>query len=884
MKHRIVLAAFVVASVVFAQDGQRHSWFNPTPDFFALYDQEGPSGVPLGGIGVGAVDLAPDGRFTRMAINNWASTPDGIDRARRENPEWGREAFLSVWERDARGHLLSHRLLRTTDQAEGMTGYQHSTYRGLFPTAQIAFDDGVGGNIHSVVSVTAYSSLVPHDVKDSSLPAFWIEVTLANSDSKPVDAAVAFSWPDIISRGLTDVTDLKNVPDDARQFKPSILTTFPHEPTSVAPLSVLNFTGVRQFGAPLRPHMATYQNYVNEVAILAEKPDDGTVTYLPTWSDSETRDAFANFRQNGEFGPQFSEQTLSTPEKQASASAVAIKAKIDAGGKRTFRFLVVWYMPELQMTSPEPHARFGTADYGRYFQNYFDGLGAVARYEIQERERLERETLAWQQPILDSTLPRWLQFKIINSAYTMYTNTILNKAGEFTVMEGGMGGLAGTMDQRLSAHPFYQKFFTQLDRAELQQFADSQDADGGILHFDGHYLVGIADRDGNTPTPHGKMVDNTASWIIQVAKDYQQTGDDSFIKKNATVIRRGMKYMHDQIRDDSQIPVGLQTYDDFPHPPIDSYLGTLYLAALKAGVVLGEGLHDDQMVAEYRAQFERTQAGLIKTLWNGRFLAYGSDLGGKNRQDDRVFTGQLAGQFISRYSGWGDVLPMQIVQSSIRTQLTTSVLNTPNYYAPKIWDLQMRRGVDNPASRCWPFYLESYTAMAGIQAGSLNDGLEIMRNIQLVHLRGGWTWSQDLWNPGELTYMTAPVSWFVTDVLTGAALDLPNHRLTLGVASLHGEDVDRLPIFTPRFWAELEIVRSQRRVKLHILRTFGTSPVAIDELTALPPGVPSASARHFSLKREELQTGNTIDLSPYFDAITNAVIAAPVLGQSQNER
>jgi non-lysosomal glucosylceramidase len=878
VKRTIVLAVFLVVPVAFAQNNQEHSWPNPTPNFFALYDQNGPSGVPLGGIGVGTVDLAPDGRFSRMAINNWLSDESGIDRARRENPEWEREAFLSVWERDAEGHTIAQRLIRTADNAEGMTGYRHSIYRGLFPTAQIAFEDGVGGDLHSVVSVKAHSSLIPHNVKDSALPAFWIEVTLANSSSKPVEASVAFSWPDIISRGLTDLADLKKVPDDATQFDPSILSTFPRESTSVAPLDLMTFTGVRQFGTPLRPHMASFQNYVNEVAILAEKPTDGIVTYLPAWSDSDARDAFAHFRQVGEFSSQFAEQALSASNKQASASAVAIKARIEAGGKKTFRFLVVWYMPELKITSTEPHARFGTADYGRYFHNYFGNLNAVASYEIQERERLDHETLEWQRPILESTLPRWLQFKIINSAYTLYTNTILNKAGAFTVMEGGMWGLAGTMDQRLSAHPFYQKFFTELDRAELQQFADSQDADGGILHFDANYLVGITDHYGNTPTPHDKMVDNTASWIIQVAKDYQQTGDNSFIKKNAAAIRRGMKYMHDQIRDDSQIPVGPQTYDDFPHPPIYSYLGTVYLAALKATVVLGGALNDERMVTESQAQFDRTRAGLIKTLWNGHFLAYGSDIGGVNRRDDRVFTGQLAGQFISRYAGWGDLLPMEMVQSSIRTQLTTSVQNTPNYYAPKVWDIEMQRGVDDPGSQCWPFYLESYTAMAGVQAGFLDDGLEIMRNIQLVHLRGGWTWSQDLWNPGELTYMTAPVSWFVTDVLTGAALDLPNHRLTLGVASLHGENIDRLPIFTPRFWAELEVVRSQRKVRLHILRTFGASPLVIDNLIALPPGVPSASEKHFSLRREALQTGSVIDLSPYFDAITNAAIAAPVLG------
>jgi hypothetical protein len=40
-------------------------------------------------------------------------------------------------------------------------------------------------------------------------------------------------------------------------------------------------------------------------------------------------------------------------------------------------------------------------------------------------------TVAWQAPILQSTMPTFLQFKLINSAYTMYTNALLNKGGHF---------------------------------------------------------------------------------------------------------------------------------------------------------------------------------------------------------------------------------------------------------------------------------------------------------------------------------------------------------------------------------------------------------------------------------------------------------------------
>lgn len=39
-------------------------------DYFSLKDHEDVSGVPLGGIGVGNINLAPSGQFTRIGINN----------------------------------------------------------------------------------------------------------------------------------------------------------------------------------------------------------------------------------------------------------------------------------------------------------------------------------------------------------------------------------------------------------------------------------------------------------------------------------------------------------------------------------------------------------------------------------------------------------------------------------------------------------------------------------------------------------------------------------------------------------------------------------------------------------------------------------------------
>ncbi|WP_446744673.1 GH116 family glycosyl-hydrolase [Silvibacterium acidisoli] len=827
-------------------------------NYLALHDAPGPSGVPLGGIGVGAVDLAPDGHFTRVAINNW-STDSGVARARSEHPEWDKEAFLAVWEKDSSGNVASIRLQRDRRNLCGMEGYAHSTYRGLFPTARLSFDSPIASSLHSLVSVYAHSGFVPHDVKDSSLPGFWIEVTLANSDSKPVEASVALSWPDLIGRGIYDVAPGAERTGYHGAFDISKLVAIAAPATRVTALDADGFHGLRQFAASTPSiRQATFQNYIDAVALLAEK-QDGTVSTSSSWNPSDSSENWKSFRENGDFPDHDGAAELSGNSAPSNASVVAIKAHIAGGGKQTFRFLVTWSVPP----PPKAENRFGTTGYGRFFQNYFPNFDSLIAYEIAQRERILEETLAWQQPILASTLPGWLQFKLINSAYTMYTNTMLNKSGDFSVIEGGMGGLAGTMDQRLAAHPVYQKFFTELDRAELQRFADTQDTDGGILHFDGSYFVGIADRQGDTPVPHEKMIDNTASWVIQVAKDYQQTGDDSFVKKNAEHIRRGFSYMQAQVKDQSFIPVGGQTYDDFPHPEISVYTGTVYLAALRAGEVLGHAIGDAKLAASSEEQFQKTQAGLIHALWNGRFFAYGTDIGGANRRDDRLFSGQLAGQFLSRYAGWGDVLPFEKAESSIDTQLRTAVISSPDFYAPKVWDMEMQRGVDMPGSRTWPFYLESYTAMAAIQLGNVADGLDIMRHIQMVHLRGGWTWSQNLWNPGELTYVAGPVTWFISDVLSNAALDVPGQRITLSPTLLPGQKQTTLPLFFPRFWADLEYSPAEGKCVLKITRTFGDSNITLKELKIEPIGTPSDEADVVKINPFVVKQGSALDLSPY---------------------
>ncbi len=848
-------------------------------NYLALRDHIGPTGVPLGGIGAGCFDLAPDGQFTRIGVNN---TFDIL------KDETGKGFFLALWEKSAKDRPAAvRRLVRDSQTFLGMKGMDHTVYHGLFPRATMTFSQDNGPFFNVRTSLHAWSGLVPQNVKDSSLPVVWFDVTLANTSPRPVEASVAFSWSDIIGRGIRDVENLDKVPERAFSVHDTKWIVMPKASTKAESFASGDWKGVRQFAnKPIQPKKFTFQNYNTDAVIIAEQQKDAQISFLPAYEIRKGDEAWQSFRQDGVFAATADTVTLAQDGGPAMASAVAIKAKLKGGEKRTLRFMVAWYMPEMEPDRQNGHPRSysGKADYSRYYHNYFKNIQSLADYATAEGQRILQQTQEWQTPVLESNLPDWLKFKLINCGYTLYSNTMLNKGGDFTVMEGGMGGLAGTMDQRLVAHPVYQKFFTQLDRSEMQMFADSQGPKGDIMHFCGAYYVGMMSaKGGPSPTANSSMTDNSCAWIIQLAKDYQQTGDLEYLKRNADYLRKSLAYLKTKLIGQTGILGGAQTYDDRPHPEMFSYLASVYLTTLQAGQIAAEALGDAAMAEDCKKQYLVSQAAFIKYLWNGRFFAYGCDPDGSNRDDDVLFTGQIPSQFVSRYCGWDDTIPLDMTQAALVSQFKTSLSYAPDYYAPKYFDLKMQSAIDIPGSQCFPFQLECFTAMAAIQTGYVADGLDIMKHIQLVNLRKGWTWSQNIWNPAELTYMSAPVTWFITDVLSGAALDIPSGTLTLGPVALPGEDSLSIPLYFPRFWAQLDCQPASGKASLRITKTFGEENLVIRTIKGMPAGVASSAAVRQAITPFTVKQGAVLDLSPYLKTISGSVSHRAVLPRAGQE-
>ena len=227
----------------------------------------------------------------------------------------------------------------------------------------------------------------------------------------------------------------------------------------------------------------------------------------------------------------------------------------------------------------------------------------------------------------------------------------------------------------------------------------------------------------------------------------------------------------------------------------------------------------------------------------------------------------------------------------MQAQLATHVAQSYNFYPPKVYNLSSNASALDPHSgnqaSTWPFYLEAYTAAAAMQAGYYEDGLAVIEQIGLVNLRLGLGWAQNLWNPGFLTYVTAPVTWFVPDVMGGFALDVPAKTLYLApVVPLDdkGAGAAVLPMFFPAFWATVTAStngpgsgqgsgpgQAAGKLRLTITKTFGEGgsgggsgrggggAVVITQVTAQPAGVPTAA-------------GKTVVLDAPFACVEGAVL------------
>ncbi|MGD8238949.1 MAG: GH116 family glycosyl-hydrolase, partial [Armatimonadota bacterium] len=188
-------------------------------------DDKPRSGIALGGIGAGSFELRQDGILRNWSIFN--NYPLGTG----EPLDWREDSmlfFVVRWE--VEGEYPGMRILQVTEgykvgaiqnhyyEFPWLTGVDRIEYEGRFPFVNMRFSDE---QMPLDIELEAFSPFIPHDVKNSSLPAAIFNFTVTSRSEKPVHLMLMASMRNAVGYDVEDKYHLSNVlqREDHRLFE-----------------------------------------------------------------------------------------------------------------------------------------------------------------------------------------------------------------------------------------------------------------------------------------------------------------------------------------------------------------------------------------------------------------------------------------------------------------------------------------------------------------------------------------------------------------------------------------------------------------------------------------------------------------------------------------
>jgi len=376
------------------------------------------SGVPLGGIGGGRVDICRDGRFRNFSMNNSQDAP-------LEYPNGLAGAYLAVACDGVVKDLASRPIVT------GHEACPQLAYDPRFPQATLTAPDIFPG---VTAKVTLTGTLCPQDLRRSSIPGFLLRWEVTNSGETDRVVRCQMGWPNLvgIGGGVAGYESGIGYGDGFYRYW--------DDPTGRAESRVdtAQYSAIRYTGTPAAEFLASAGEH-----LLAVVKQDGMTTEI----------------------------TCGEGTGEAGAELI-----IPAGGTVTATMVLVTAMPHWVDSLGVDRGRY----WQRYFGDG-DALLAALVNEADEL-LAETGALAalLADSTLPGWLTRRLSncnYPLITNSVLYQDGRYSINEGPTE-----MAGCYGTIDQRLAAHPATQLFFPQLNVTELSEFATIQGVNGGISH------------------------------------------------------------------------------------------------------------------------------------------------------------------------------------------------------------------------------------------------------------------------------------------------------------------------------------------------------------------------------------------------------------------
>lgn len=402
---------------------------------------------------------------------------------------------------------------------------------------------------------------------------------------------------------------------------------------------------------------------------LEELDDFGTMTIALDGETAPSIDALNSVMFNTGAKTQVEVEPATHPMDQRYSSAIqSTTTSLQPGEQHTFTFVLAWHFPN-------------RANVGQQYANRFADASAVASYVLDNHKRLTHDTRQWVKTFYDdSTLPHWLLERLHIPVCNLATGTCQWwKSGRFWAWEG-VGCCSGTCTHVWNYAHAMARLFPELERSAREM----QDLDAA-LHDDG--LVGFRGE-----RNHAYAADGQAGTVLKCYREHLVSADDAFLKRNWPNIRKVLLYLVQQDANDDGVIENSQpnTYDiDFFGP--NTFVGSLYLAALRAGEEMARLVGDEAFADRVKKIFRLGRDYSVKQLYNGEYFIQDVDLKAhpQFQYGQGCLSDQLFGQGWAYQLGLGAIYPAENILATLQSiwkyNWAPDIKNQNDKHKPERW-------------------------------------------------------------------------------------------------------------------------------------------------------------------------------------------------------
>lgn len=713
------------------------------------YDQEHTFKIalPLGGIGTGTVSLGGRGNLQDWEIMNRPAKGYNPGSGRNNSPffilytnvEGKKDTRLLegpvpfyLYEGSSGAIATNH----------GLPRFSENTFDAAYPFGQVNLKTP---QIPVDVKIKAFNPLIPGDIDNSSIPVAILDFELTNTSDKEVSFTVCGTMQNFIgedgSRGYAK--------DNKNQF-----LTGPG-------LNGIYFTSegvdvdAEQWG-----NMALISNSEGNVSYRTGwLPERWGSSILDFWDDISS-DGILDERiidtSENTMVSLAEERTIQLPQKPMGS--LAISNTLAPHSSKTVRYLITWYFPNRKAWS--------TIVMQNYYTTQYTDAWDVVLKTVPFLPELENRTIEFVNTFLSTDIPKDAKEAALFNISTLRTQTCFRLAdGNFFAWEGcndNSGCCFGSCTHVWNYETATAFLFGDLAKTMRNVEFGLATNDVGLMNFR------VKLPYDNIPDFAKTAADGQMGCIIKIYRDWQLSGDDSFLENLYPKVKDALSYAWieggwDANQDGVMEGVQHNTMDVEYYGP-NPQMTIWYLGALRAMEEMADYVKDRDMAKKCRKLFENGSKWTDENLFNGEYYiqkivvppkediraeqlsGMGSlDYGNPDYQlGEACLVDQLVGQYLAHVCGLGYLVKKENVATTLqsimkynyRSDLSNHFNCMRSYALGNEAALLMAAYPKSRPVNPFPYFTEvmtgfEYTAAIGmLQEGQIENGLKCISNIR----------------------------------------------------------------------------------------------------------------------------------------------------------